>query len=85
MCQLLFHRLHRRRKPALHAQRRTLLDGKYGASVSKALESGVRAANTLAVALSLNTDISSDYAASVFADFEDYKSNRNHFYQIEQR
>ena len=53
--------------------------------IYKALESGVRAANTLAVALSSNTDISSDYAESTFADFEDYKNNRNHFYQIEQR
>ena len=53
--------------------------------IHKALEGGVRAASALTVALSSNAEINPDYTASVFADFEDYKNNRNHFYQIEQR
>lgn len=53
--------------------------------IQKALEGGVRAARVLAVALSSNAEVNPDYAASVFADFEDYRNNRNRFYQIEQR
>jgi flavin-dependent dehydrogenase len=53
--------------------------------IHKALEGGVRAASILAVALSSNAEINPGYATSVFADFEEYRNNRNHFYQIEQR
>jgi flavin-dependent dehydrogenase len=53
--------------------------------IQKALEDGVRAANTLTVAVASDAEIPPAYAASVFSDFEEYRNNRNFFYQVEQR
>lgn len=51
--------------------------------IQHALENGVRAADFLTEGLSSVTG--RDYAAAVSADFDEYKTNRNHFYQLEQR
>ena len=53
--------------------------------IQKALEGGLRAAHAISEALSAHTELRSDYAASIVADFDDYRIGRNHFYQIEQR
>jgi flavin-dependent dehydrogenase len=53
--------------------------------IYKALQDGLRAASALTLALSSDADLNLDYQTSVFAGFEDYRYNRNHFYQVEQR
>ena len=45
----------------------------------------MRAAGVVAAALASNSAVDSDYAGSVIAEFDDYRSNRNYFYKLETR
>ena len=56
-----------------------------GQGITKALHDGVEAAAAIADALASGSELGDAYSSAVGARFEEYVSNRNHFYALEER